>query len=374
MNKVWKTIIEIIFMSILVAFAVILIEIDSSNYLKERLLIFWLFLLISIILFIYIIFDIIFGTSKKIKKRYNNINITSNYLDNISSESFFVLERYRKETILYLGTMTIVFFGLVVFYLVIYSNPFIRIISFIVFICLFSICGIKYENKKNLYTNYYKDTIVKELIQLINCNLDYNPNGDERNFNKFLKAGFIEPNYYKHLITDTITNNNPSDFFAINKIKLFCKHWRGGDELIDKFIFAYKIVNNNIPIEISIRRNSRQNDKVIDNTNFDKYFITEYNSNYNRVIIDDILNIVIDYYNKYYIDFNLKIKNNIIYIKFYIDDIFETPFIFKKAIDYKTVNGNYIIINGIINFCNGLKNVIEDKDKSYLEIEISDEI
>ena len=368
MNYYKKIMLKMLLITFFVSLTVILMEI---NYPSIEIVIIVLFSIIgAIATFISILFDVIFKIPRKIKQKHNGIKDSDKYndnsdLENILYESKIKLENKRKEAIKYLIIMCVIFLSLMIINLAcIELNLRLRITMFFSSVFLFGIIVLKYENKRKNYTFYYKENIVSELLKSIDINIRYDPNGDEDNYKRFINAGFIEPKYNKYTIKDTISKNNTDDFFVLNKIDLIDKGHKA-EILVDSFVFSYININSFSPIQLSMRRNSKINEKDIDNTNFERYFITDFNTTFGefKIIIDNIINIVIEYYNKYKIDFNLKIKDKGIYIKFYINNsILETPFILKKSTDINTLKSNYIIMKGMVELGKQLKNIIEKND------------
>ena len=361
-----KILLKMFVFSILMTIAIILLEIDTNAYVKTRTIVFIILVVISFILFISIIVEYIYIIFKETKKRKQNVNKDFNNLENVFYEAKYNIENTRKETVYSLIIMIAVFFALAVCNIAFMKiNLLLRIILFVLSLLIFVKTAMKYEYKKQIYTKLYKETIISAILKEININLKYTPDGDEDNFKRFLDAGYIEPPYNKHIITDTISLNSKNEFYVINKIKLIMKNSRGRRYLTDIFMFSYNKIDKNIPLTISIKKNNKQTNEPINMNNFKKYFDVEYDNidfNYKNQLIDNILKNIIEYYNKYSITLNIKIMNNNLFIKFYTGDILETPFLLKNVKDFNTVESNYKMIFGIIEICDKLKKVIEKNE------------
>ena len=361
-----KIMLKMLVITFFITIVAILMEMNHPSI--EIAIIVLLSIIGAIATFISIMFDAIFRIPRELKQKHkgiknNDIYINDSDIKNVFYEQGIKLENKRKEAIKYLIIMCVTFFSLMICNLAcIELNSILRSIILFILFFLFVIIWIKYENKKNEYTLYYKENIVNELLKSIDTSIQYNPNGDEDNYERFIDAGFIEPKYNKYIITDTITKNKIDNNFVLNNIKLINKGYKS-THLVDYFVFSYIKTNSVSLIQINVRRNSKKNEVDVDTSNFEKFFISDFENSQNDFkLIDNIKNVIIEFYNKYNIDLNLKIKDNNIYIKFYIGNLLETPFILKKGTDVNTFKSNYCIMKEIIEFCNKLKNVVENED------------
>ncbi len=323
----------------------------------------WLYLLFTTIIFFSIMIVVFFKVSKKNDARINAIyNDTINQLDNIDDffyESKLDLEKKRKAVIYYLIIMIAIFIGICIFSFTLKKFNYLTLPLSTVMIIIFSF---EYHKKRDIYTKYYKEVVINDLLKYINANLKYNPCGDQDDFERFLEAGFAEPEYDFYTVTDKIIKNDIEGTLTLNQIKL--KKWRPKsiNDIVDFFTFADYKIDQDIKLNICISKNRKFDNKPIDDENFDKYFFLEYNLDINNgnKLIKDINRLIIEYYNRYAIDLNMKIINNRIYIKFYTEDILEPPSVFLKVTNNNTLKTNYSTTKGIIEFCSKLRKIIDE--------------
>ena len=361
MNYFWRKILLLIaiFSGIGLLLHILLIIYDIN---KIEILALVYFLFTTIIFFSIMIVEF-FKASKKNDARINAIyNDTNNELENIEvffNKSKFDLEKKRKAVIYYLIIMIAILIGIGIFSFT--FNIFNYLIGplSIAMIIFFSS---EYHRKRNIYTKYYKEVVINDLLKYIDTKIEYNPYGDQYDFERFLEAGFAEPDYDFHTVTDKIIKNDIEGTLTLNQIKLIKRIPKSINDIVDFFTFADYKINQDIKLNICISKNRKLNNKPIDEENFDKYFISEYNLDINNgnKLIKDINKLIIEYYNKYAIDLNMKIINNRVYIKFYTEDILETPSVFLKVTNTNTFKTNYSTMKGIIEFCSKLRKIIKE--------------
>ena len=212
-----------IVLSFLAVAIIVLFGVDANYYLKERFIISGFLLLISSVVFISIIFEVMFKISNKTKEKNNDLNDDISNVENLFYETRFKLEKQRKETILNFTIMTVVFLVLLIVNTACVSFKFLpKFLIFFSSLLLFAIVLMKYNDKRRNYTNYYKETIINDLLKQIDNNLRYSSNGDEVNFQRFINAEYKEPKYTKYIITDTITKSNIDELFVLNKTPKDC--------------------------------------------------------------------------------------------------------------------------------------------------------
>jgi len=138
-------------------------------------------------------------------------------------------------------------------------------------------------------------------------------------------------------------------------------------EEIFKGIFAYITCNKDIGTYIKILKNRKINfantsDRVLmDSEDFEKFFdvYSENRITTTQLLTSDIMELLVDFYKKYYLDYEIVFRNNIIYMKFSTGAMFE-PRIFGNSMDKELLFVYYSILKLILEISNKVNDVLHE--------------
>ena len=241
-------------------------------------------------------------------------------------------------------------------------------LGFISAIILFVI-NLKYKKR---YAQEYKKNIINAFIKLINNQLDYNPLATEESM---IEADYKQANF------DNKKFNvfNPDDYlegFADEKtfIKMCdlnikqCKRIgnRTYTEKIFQGIFANTKCGKNIGTYVRISKNKikmlKKTDRVeMDSTEFEKYFdiYSENKIVSMQILTSEIMEELIEFYNKYQIKYEIVFRENTIYMRFFTGAMFE-PAIFDNSMDKKLLFIYFCIFKFIVNVTEKVNKVLQE--------------
>ena len=222
----------------------------------------------------------------------------------------------------------------------------------------------KYRVYNKIYVESFKNKIIKNFVKYIDHNLNYNQYGGEELLNSYLDAEFEDKNFNNFATDDYIEGYNKDDIY-IEMCNFSLENVNNNNEflnLIDEGIFSNTKINKYLPYEIRIKNNeliveSKNNKVQMDNKEFEKYFSVYCKSNIlvMEILTHDVMEEIINFYEKYNIKFEIVIKNNNIYVRFNTGVMFE-PNIFKKSNDINTL---WIYYNVLL-FVTGITAIINE--------------
>lgn len=239
--------------------------------------------------------------------------------------------------------------------------------------------------KKGSIDNYektYKEKIVKPLIQSFNKNLQYEPNsGLDKEL--FINGEFItwySSNLYhsNDLVYGLLSNNckfNMAEVF----IKRLYTNTNGYQSEIPIFngLFAVIETNSSFKDRLYITKDSGSDNKEslyeqrkdyynikskIDSTEFEKIFDVYSNSQIIslQILTHEVIQMLLDFYNEFKINFEITIKEKFIYIRFSTYDMFEVPFSNKYSLDKDTLYKYYRTLDFTLNLSTKLSDLMND--------------
>lgn len=231
---------------------------------------------------------------------------------------------------------------------------------------------IQHEKK---YIEEYKKEIISKFIKLLNNNLRYTPlniddismqmdyknaNFENRNFDRFLADDYIEGFINEHTflkicdldITDTVQRGQK-------------KHI----ETIFSGIFVQTKTEKNTGIFLKISSNktnifkSNINRVELDSKIFEELFDV-YSDNKlatMQLLTSDIMEYLIDFRNNYKIKYEIVIRNNTIYMRFFTGTMFE-PQIFGNALNKQLLLTYYNVSKFILDFTEKFSKVLDEAE------------
>lgn len=287
------------------------------------------------------------------------------------NENFKKLEKLRQRArIEALITYILLILPIVVWYTT--FDDFYAILGFI----LYFIVSAVFRKNRIAYKKTYKIEIISSFIKLLNSDLKYIPLGyrtyevkydyidanfDNKKFNIFLHDDYIEGHLNENIIA---------------KISDICVKYerkngeaRFAEELFEELfngLFVSTNCNKNINNTIKISRNKlkilEHKTKVeIDSQEFEKYFNVYSDDKIltMRILSSELIQSMTDFYNKYNLDFEIVLKNDNIYLRFYTGPMFE-PKLFGNSMDIEILFTYYFILQFVIEVTTKINKVLDE--------------
>jgi len=237
----------------------------------------------------------------------------------------------------------------------------------------------------------YKNDIISSFINLINPNLRYEPNVeieavseeyrkaafDNKKFNKVYAddniEGFIDNNTYIKMcefeaefrvVTEMDIEIDSGLQKVLKKDKLKRTHIHESEQIF-KGIFAQAECEANVEPCVRILKNKtkipNENRVELDSTEFEKYFDV-YSDNKivaMQVLTSDVMMMLLDFYNKHKIDYEILLRNRKIYIRFWVGPMFE-PAIFKNSMNKKILLQYFGILKFVLDVTKGINKTLKE--------------
>lgn len=247
----------------------------------------------------------------------------------------------------------------------------VKLLSYIPVCSLIAFFVLTVINRKYIkrYNESYKNSIISNFVKLINNKLTYktmnyeieqdyiNANFDNKEFNKFTPDDYIEG-----YLADNIFLKM-SDVF-VQYIIGYGKH-RHVENLFQG-IFAFTSSNKNINTYIKISKNklkiANNEERVeMDNTEFEKYFdiYSENKILTMRILTSDVMQTLIDFHDKYNLDFEIIFRNNTVYLRFFTGSMFE-PKVFGSSIDKQLLFIYFCILKFILEITTKINDALQE--------------
>lgn len=271
-----------------------------------------------------------------------------------------VLEKMRKKLI------KIIILGWALFF--IWSIFSIWINNSKVSIAVGAIVGVLfyfyYDKHESKYIDFYKREVISNFFKLLNDNLTYLRTRNEiteiieeyksSKFNKLLDA--FEAN-------DFVEGYIDKDVF----VKMCGLHVSFGAgkhkhnlRINSVFSFAYLNKYLKTQIRISTKHKKEKNVLKIDNELFEKiYQVSSKNEEEaSKILKEEIINYLIEFYNENNINFEIILKSNRLYIRFFRDGMFE-PKIYTNSINKELLLKDFKMMSFVINLAQKLNKYME---------------
>jgi len=244
----------------------------------------------------------------------------------------------------------------------------VKILGLIIGI-LFTIWNRKY---KKIYVQTYKKEIIDAFIKLINNQLDYNPLVAESNIIEadYMNAKFDNKEYNRFYADDYLEGFvNEENFIKMCDLNIQYYAIRGKysrKEEIFQGIFAQTRCGKNIGTYVKISKNKvkilKKSDTVeMDSREFEKYFdiYSENRVIAMQILTSDIMESLIEFYNKYKLDYEIVFRNNTVYMRFFTGEMFE-PEIFANSMEKKLLFTYYFIFKFVVDFSSKINNILRE--------------
>ena len=206
------------------------------------------------------------------------------------------------------------------------------------------------------YKQTYKQKIISGFIKLVDEKLVLVDNVDEKlASDEYSFADFDRQSYNRFSANDQIYGNIQGNDLKVWDLDIKMITVSGkSKEVQDIFqgVFASINCSNNLQGVVKISKNKQFKDlnKInLDSESFEKYFDV-YSTNQIlalRILTHDIMEMLVAFYNRYNLDFEIVFNNDKIYIRFATVDMFE-PRVFGKSIKKELLYTEYVILKFIL--------------------------
>jgi hypothetical protein len=329
------------------------------------------YILIAIFVLVYLIRYI----NKQIKKntltdKLFEINMTDDfrrkYIE-LYNENISILESERKK-ILFIYIICIIILIISAILAIVFQYHILLYISAISVVAIFLLKIIK---KFNNYSNIFKNNVIAKFVPMINDKLTYTPSsGISANIYEASKLEDEMFNIYKY---DDSISGDISEDIKIDLCELQVKRETGSGKnknITELFcgLFGYFRCSKNFNTVLKIKRNSisfLKYDSIVnmDSSEFEKYFDV-YSENKvitMQILTPEVMEILLDFYSKYGVEFEISIVNNNVYFRFFTGKMFDAQ-IFGNSMDRKLLWKYYTVINFVLDLSqkiNGILNNLE---------------
>ncbi|MBR1883602.1 MAG: DUF3137 domain-containing protein [Clostridia bacterium] len=245
------------------------------------------------------------------------------------------------------------------------------LIIFPIFIGLF--VGFLLSMLKTEYRNKFKNAVIKRFIEEYDSNLCYKPNSGISS--SIYDRGFRE-SYDSYssddLIEGMIDNTYPISFAEVHT-EIETEDSDGNRSSATVFHGAFACIgsrhNFRTPIMIHSDKGffgklfNKKNKIEMDSEVFEKYFDVHAENGIAtmQILTSDVMNLMIDFKEKYKTKFEITLNGSNIYIRFYTGSIFE-PSLSKKGLDKDFLKKYYDIINFTFDFSKLINKSVNEAD------------
>ena len=285
-------------------------------------------------------------------KKKGKIVINYSYLSEQTIQVYKnIILKNKKLTIIRVISIAVLIFGILSIIIFLLFNVFNEINSYVP---LLIICGLLLILViiNLIYGNSYKNDIVKKAIESYDPNLRYFPHkGISREKYRFANFEIFDRYYSEDLIEGTILNQ-PFVMSDVRTSNVSHDENRRETTIFEGSV-AYVNLNKNINCFIYIIDNKLKifnNDyhMTIDNETFEKKYDV-YSDNQvlaMRILTPSVTNSIIDLEKKTGIYTEIKIYHDIVYFRFYTDNMFQ-PIIFNVGLEAKNLALSIQLLMGI---------------------------
>ena len=311
--------------------------------------------------------------NQKFEETFNQVN--SQYASFFETKKVKVLEERKKALIIMLLIVGGFFLCMII--------PFLLIFLFVGIFALIIYSAVNKKNSKNTnnqqkiykvseessYTTQYKQLVVTPFIKLLTPNITYRSNksmerrayidGQFEGFDRYTSdddiVGYI--NNYQFELANVHTENEHTDSDGHTTYTT-----------VFKGLYAFMPLPGTFEIEMFLRKDIKDTHKIfkkrgkgleelytkLDSSEFENKFDVYTNNKVfaAKILTHDIMQLMVDYVDKYHIPFEFTIKNNYFYIRFPGFDLFEPvikqdkPALDKEVLyrDYSTLDFIYTVM------------------------------
>lgn len=293
-----------------------------------------------------------------------NSNDFHNAFNQIYGDSTKVVLENRRKKLLMPKYILITFIFICIFSMlynmILFNSVDIEIIILKILIEAIVLSVLVYALKKiNLeYETFYKKLIFKPVIELLYSGFTYTVGKASK-----LELEYMKLDYDNRYIVSTETHDylkgrvGKNTLIEITDLKAYVSHYKQLDETLFKGLFANINCEKNIgETKILITHNTcnkkREKYKVqLDNIQFENNFtvFSENKELARKVLTQEVIQMILAFYNNHHIIFDITITNDQIYFRFFTNHIFDTD-IFEKEVNKHPILLYCYIIDFILEF------------------------
>lgn len=315
----------------------------------------------------------LFNKKGKYKGKVELKNISSKFEElykNLYSEHISELEKVRKKS----KNITIV---LCVFWIIglivsifIKSENIRDVLMLISGVFMVIVCILAAKNNAK-YTKIYKNKVVANFIKLIDENLEYNEESKERDVQSNYKTVNFDDRIFNEFTSeDNIQGKIANDVFVeMDEINVNQITGVGKNRHVEKLfegLFVRLEGKNSVSTRIKI---SRDNFKIfeskkrlqMDSSEFENIFdvYSEDKILAARILTADVMQLLVEFYNSYKVDFDIVLIDNKIYMRFATGNMFE-PSLLKNSMDKQILFTYYSITKFVFEVSEKINKILED--------------
>ena len=240
--------------------------------------------------------------------------------------------------------------------------------SFPIFLAVLLIMYVIIISKKNRNKNqFFKQNVMTKIVKYYNDSFEYNANMGigSAEYSKIWKEHYDR--YYAEDDIKGILANNYSFEMSNVKAQIVSKDSKEKEVLRD--IFSGIFAKINLPMDFMSElyiceksRSIKDQEKIrMDSSEFEKHFKV-YGQNKMvafQLLTLDIMQMLIEYKEQSKIEFEMCIKNDKLYIRFFIGDVFELGMA-ENATNHDVIQKHYYILHFIVKLSEKLSNIIKE--------------
>jgi len=311
--------------------------------------------------------------NKKINLAKNTTPEFEQIYKELYSENISFLENKRKK-VKYNS------FVYVIAFLVILTGMWFRnLLLCLIGVVCFIVSLVSSKKGEKDYKLTYKRNIINRFIKTVNNKLEYNSEVWDLSTlrEEYKNANFNNESFNTFYADDYIYGQLDDKYYTqmsdlnIQRKEVHHHNGRRTETTIEIFkgIFSKTECDKDIGTYIKISKNQlklfRNKDRVeMDSQEFEKYFdiYSENKILTMQILTSDVMTTLIDFYEKYKIDYEIVIRNNTIYMRFFTGAMFE-PKVFGNSMDKKLLFSYFCILKFIVD-------VTKEINKALKEVEI----
>lgn len=232
--------------------------------------------------------------------------------------------------------------------------------------------NIKYKAN---YKRMYKNNVLKEFFNIINDKLIYKPEDIQNAYGletEYRQANFDNKRFNRFMADDYIEGNlDERTFVKMGDLDIKNDTGSGKNRNVEHVfegIFAITTCDKNIGTYVKITKDKKDffggQDRIqMDSEEFEKSFNVYAQDRIlaTRLLTSDIMQMLIDFYNKYQLMFEIVIKDSTIYLRFNTGAMFE-PKIFGNSMDKELLYIYCCILEFVSDITQKINKVVQEID------------
>lgn len=239
---------------------------------------------------------------------------------------------------------------------------------------LMIIIGMNLDKHKKKYKNDYKNEIIINFIKLINPNLTYEPGHAVDRIELLYKNVGFENRKFNRIYSDDYISGEVVADVNLKMVDLHLQNVTGSGknrnvEEIFQGLFAITNCNRNISTPIKITKDKfklKESEELVklDSSEFESYFDVYSKDKILalQILTADTMAYLIDFYEKYMLDFDIMIKDNNIYMRFHTGAMFE-PKIFGNSMEKELLFMYYCVLEFTVELTRRINKTVKEFDE-----------